>query len=341
MKIPRCLRVLACGFLSAALFQISTAGLAAEQKEALEKEPGGGLTLAIENDYFAATDRNYTNGVALHYSLAPSDTPWLSLWISDNLLGANPGTYVRTGIAIGHTIYTPQNTEANPAPPDQHPYAAYLFLRGTLLVDHGNMADSAAIDLGIVGPAAGGEWVQNNFHDLIDDTPSRGWDSQINNEPIINLSVSRRWRVPLLGNENGFGFDTVPMVSGSLGNFRTEASAGAIVRIGHQLSADYGPLRIQPSLFSGTLAGKPKPFSWYVYAGAAGHVVAHDITLDGNSFRDSASVDREPFVGEWSAGMIVRVYAVKIAYSMVSTTALFEGQGAAQLFGSINVTLGF
>ncbi len=330
-----------CALLSAALFPVNIAARAADQSETPKTEPGGGLTLAIENDFFAATDKNYTNGFALHYSFAPSDTPRLSHWISDNLLGADPDAYVRTGIAVGQTFYTPQDTDANPAPPNQHPYAGYLFLRGTLLVDHGDMVDSVALDLGIVGPAAGAEWVQNTFHKLIDDDPARGWSSQIENEPIINLNVSRRWRIPLLGDGDGLGFDTVPMVSGSLGNFRTEAAAGTIFRIGQDLSADYGPLRVQPSLFSGTLAGKPKPFSWYFYVGVAGHAVAHDITLDGNTFRDSASVERKPFVGEWSAGLVVRVYDVKIAYSLVSTTALFEGDGASQRFGSINVTVGF
>ncbi len=341
MESPRTRRAAVCGLLLAALFQTNIAALAEEKAPSEKSEPGGGLTLAIENDVFAGTDKNYTNGVALHYSFAPSDTPRLSHWISDDLLGAKADAYVRTGIAIGHTIFTPQDTNADPAPPDQHPYAGYLFLRGTLLVDHGDMADSVALDLGIVGPAAGGKWVQNNFHDLIDDDPSRGWDSQINNEPIINLNVSRRWRVPLLGDTEGLGVDTVPTIGGSLGNFRTAASAGAILRFGQDLSADYGPLRVQPSLFTRGLAGEPTPFAWYVFAGAAGHAVAYDITLDGNTFRDSASVDRKPFVGQISAGLVMRIYSVKIAYSMVSTTALFDGEGAAQRFGSINVTVGF
>ncbi len=337
MKGTRLLRIAGPVVLCGALL---LAGLPA-QASGNKGEPGGGLTLAVENDFFAATDRNYTNGAALHYSFAPSDTPKLSYWIGQNLLGANPDAYVRTGLAIGHAIYTPEDTDANPPPADQHPYAGYLFMRGTLLVDHGDMADSVALDLGIVGPAAGGEWVQNNFHSLIDDDLSRGWENQIQNEPIINLSVSRRWRVPLLGEEDGLGLDAVPMVSASLGNFRTELAAGGILRFGQQLSADYGPLRVQPSLFTGTLAGNPKPFSWYIFFGVAGHAVGHDITLDGNTYRDSPNVDRKPLVGEWSAGIVIRIYQVKLAYSLVSQSPLYDGDGASQRFGAINVTIGF
>ena len=131
------------------------------------------------------------------------------------------------------------------------------------------------------------------------------------------------------------------MVSASLGNFRTEVAAGGIVRFGQQLSGDYGPLRVQPSLFSGTLAGNPKPFSWYVFAGVAGRAVGHDMTLDGNTFRDSPSVARKPFVGEWSAGIVVRVYHVKLSYSLVSQTPVYNGGGASQRFGAINLTLVF
>jgi lipid A 3-O-deacylase len=341
MKSSQIVRSAIAGVICLGVSHLATASQAEEAPDQQKQEPGGGLTLTIENDFFALTDRNYTNGISLHYAFAPSDTPALSYWIGERLLGAGPDAYVRAGFAIGHTIYTPEDTDANPPPPDQHPYAAYLFLRGTLLVDHGSMADSVALDLGIVGPAAGGEWVQNNFHDLINDDPSRGWDSQIGNEPIINLTASRRWRVPLIGDEEGLGFDTVPMISGSLGNFRTEAAAGAIVRFGYDLAADYGPLRVQPSLYAGSLAGGPTPFSWYVYLGAAGHAVAHDITLDGNTFKDSASVDRKPFVGEISAGLVMRIYDVKVSYSYVATTPTFEGTGASQRYASISLTIGF
>jgi len=318
---------------------LSLAGLVKAQDR--DDAPGGALSLTIANDFFALTDRNYTNGLALHYAFAPSDTPRLSYWIGDWLLGVGSDTHVRAGISVGHTIYTPADTSAKPAPPEQHPYAGYVFLRGTLLADHGDMVDSVALDLGLVGPAAGAEFVQNTFHDLIQDDPAQGWDSQINNEPIANLTVSRRWRVDLSSDGNGLAFDTVPMVSASLGNFRTEASAGAIFRVGQRLSADYGPLRIQSSLFTGNLAGRRKDSSWYFYVGAAGHAVARDITLDGNTFRDSANVEREPFVGEVSAGWAARIGQVRLSYSFVATTRLFEGENAAQRYAVVNLTVGF
>ena len=54
--------------------------------------------------------------------------------------------------------------------------------------------DTLQLDLGVIGPAAGGEFVQNNFHRLIGVSPANGWANQLHNEPTIGLTFERRWR---------------------------------------------------------------------------------------------------------------------------------------------------
>ena len=45
--------------------------------------------------------------------------------------------------------------------------------------------DTLQVDLGVIGPAAGGEFVQNNFHRLIGVARANGWANQLHNEPTI------------------------------------------------------------------------------------------------------------------------------------------------------------
>ena len=94
----------------------------------------------------------------------------------------------------------------------------------------------------------------------------------------------------------------------SLGNIFTYAAAGAMVRFGQRLRADWGQPRIQPALSGsdfvnhGALHDGP---AWYVFAGTEGRAVARNIFLDGNTWEDGPSVDKKPFVADLTAGAAV------------------------------------
>ncbi len=60
--------------------------------------------------------------------------------------------------------------------------------------DEPTRLDTLQLDLGVIGPAAGGEFVQNNFHNLIGVDPAYGWGNQLHNEPTVGLTFERRWR---------------------------------------------------------------------------------------------------------------------------------------------------
>src|SRR5262249_12080131 len=154
---------------------------------------------------------------------------------------------------------------------------------------------------GVVGPAAMGGITQNTFHQFVGKTTSLGWKNELKNEPGFILSYERKWRfeAPLFGN---FGMDVIPEAGASGGNILTYADVGAMVRIGQNLRADYGPNRIRPSL-SGTAWFDPAqldgPLGWYVFFGSQGRAVGHNIFLDGNSWASSPSVSKKPLVADF------------------------------------------
>lgn len=79
-------------------------------------------------------------------------------------------------------------------------------------------------------------------------------------------------------------------------------------------------------------------FGWYLFAGADGRAVARNIFLDGNTFRDSPSIDKEHFVADLSAGLALTFERVRISYTVVYRTKEFQGQDDNDLFGSVGLT---
>ena len=84
-----------------------------------------------------------------------------------------------------------------------------------------------------------------------------------------------------------------------------------------------------------------KVWGFYVFAGGEGRAVAHNIFLDGNTWGDSHSVAKNPFVGELSFGAAVTINSLQIAYRHVYLTEEFKKQKGAQNFGSISLVLPF
>ena len=83
---------------------------------------------------------------------------------------------------------------------------------------------------------------------------------------------------------------------------------------------------------------------WYLFAGVDGRVVAHNIFLDGNTFRESASVDRRNFVYDFKAGISMRIAPMRISLTHVQRSPEFTtplGNGAIQRFQSLNVSWEF
>jgi len=135
----------------------------------------------------------------------------------------------------------------------------------------------------------------------------------------------------LVGNQ----FDVTPHLGATVGNIHTYGNAGLTVRYGDNLPLDYGPPRIQPGL-TGTSSFVSRPgIGWYLFAGVEGRAVARNIFLDGNSFRDSRSVDKKHFVGDLQFGAVLVWHNVRLSYTHVLRTREFDTQGDSDEFGSL------
>lgn len=299
------------------------------------------FTVNWENDVFSGSDDGYTNGIRFAVVSPENDVPaWLEHSANAMPFFAESGVK-RWEFAVGQNMYTPKNYELNTPQPNDRPYAGWLYGSAGVTSDTGKTLDNFRVTLGVVGPASGAEHVQETVHDLIGAPHPNGWQYQLHNEPGLILSYQRKWRNLYQINPDGYGVDITPSLGGAVGNVLTQASAGAVIRFGDDLPADYGPPLIS-SVLTGTDYFVPsKDFSWYVFGGIEGSAVARNIFLDGNTWEDSASVDKENFIGGLQAGVAFNLNGVRYAYTQVFRSQEYEGQDGGDSYGAFTVSWRF
>lgn len=298
----------------------------------------GALSFIVENDVFAGTDRNYTSGLRLAYTSAPRDPDSGLVRLARRLRVAGEDDLVRFGWSAGQSLFSPEDISREEPLGRQHPYAGWLYLGGSLLVESDRTVDVLALEFGIVGPAALGEPTQKFVHEVVVTTEPRGWDNQLANEPAAALTYDRIWRGLFEWSGPGFGIDVSPNVGLSLGNLRTQATVGATIRIGNALRNDFGPPRIRPSLTGTGPLRRRERIGGYLFAGIAGRAVAHNIFLDGNTTRESLNVERRPWVGDAQAGLVIQLGPAQLGFTGVVRSKEFESQRGLQLFGSVSLS---
>lgn len=339
-------RLRARGWLAGAAL-LAAPGLAHAQ-DSTEAQQRGVLSLVVENDSLATgDDRNYTSGIKLAYVSPAERVPsWLQGFggFTRALSGSEPDFW---GAAVGQSIFTPEDISAVPAPPDQHPYAGWLYAQIMVAAAEDTPAgrapgylDTYELEFGLVGPSALGEEAQSGIHQILGAPEPLGWDSQLHDEFAFAASFDRRWRAwrAFIDVPGGLEADLTPNAGATLGTLRTEARLGLTARIGWRIDNDYGPPRVRPSL-SGVEHFQGGPLSWSIFAGVQGRAVGRNLFLDGNTFEDSPSVERVPYVADGQIGFAISGGPVRLSYTYVVRSDEFETQRARQDFGALALSV--
>ena len=284
------------------------------------------------------TDRYYTNGLRLGFTSATADLPSFAATFGHAVLGDGQQ---RLTIDLSQQIFTAKDTTSYDPPPGDRPFAGLLLATLGLLQDTDTTRSTLGLSVGMIGPSALGQSVQNGFHTLIGQDTIHGWGTQLHDEPVFELSGSRVWRIPL-GRLGDFETDVLPDAAVGLGTVRVYAETGAQVRIGQGLDADFGAPRLRPGPSGGDAFARIRPFAWYAFAGGSGQVVGHDVTLNGNTWRDSRSVTVQPLVGELHGGLALMAWGMRLSYTHVFQTQEFKHQkGGLHQFGSLALSVRF
>ena len=323
--------------------------------EAHADDQKGMLAFSEEDDSFANPfgphqDRHYTQGLKVSLFTGDEFMTNTATWVNGLLpaWGITPTANDFGWVILGQNIYTPQDLlESAPIKTDR-PYAGWLYT-GPIIQRRGQLTDTLAVmenfevNLGVVGPASLAEEAQTAVHRwwFPDDIP-RGWHNQLKNEPGLVLKYARLWRWSPTPNTARY-FDVIPRVGGEAGNVFTLATAGLSMRAGFNLPSNFGEQIIDsPASVASPFTLHSPAFSAYFFGGVDGRAVAHDITLDGNSFQNGPSVDKYPLVADLSWGFAVQVGShLEFAYVHIDRTKEFRGQQGNDILGSLNLKLNF
>ncbi|HQT67784.1 MAG: hypothetical protein B7Z78_04380 [Rhodospirillales bacterium 20-60-12] len=322
--------IVRAGLLSGLVFSLPIAALA---QTLPPPDPDAIYTFQDENASISTqtlTDRFYVNGFHFGYVSPTGDLPDVLANLGHGIWGAGQQ---RLSINIQQQLFTPVDTKLiNPNPADE-PYAGYLALNAQLIQDTMTSRSVIGASVGLIGPDAGGEIIQNGFHGVISQGTTHGWAYQLPNEPAIDVMASRTWRESI-GQLGGLSVDVLPELDGQAGTTLDYVQAGSLVRIGEGLDSDFGPSRLAPGM-TGTDAYTPtRPFVWYLFAGLDGRAVAHDVFLDGANFQSSRSVSKQPLVGEIEFGGAVIYHGLRFTFTQVFQSQTFHHQqGGIHEFG--------
>lgn len=323
-------------------------GLASAQTTAPEADQGGAApdhtavyTLQGENASISTaklTDRYYVNGIRVGFTSGTGAAPAFAEELARTLYGAGQTRY---SLGVSQQLYTPRDNQVRVPSSGDRPYAATLLAHVSLQQDSADARSTVGLDIGVLGPSALGQPLQNGFHDLIGQNHIAGWRTQLKDEPVFEFLSSRAWRFPL-GSVGPFETDSLVDLSAGVGNLKVYAEGGGQVRIGEGLGSDFGVARLRPGPSGGDTFRATVPIAYYAFAGVSGQAIAHNELLDGQTFRRSQSVRSEPFLGEFQAGLGVIYHGARVTYTQVVQSNEFRHQkGGPHQFGSLALSVRF
>lgn len=298
------------------------------------------ITVKHENDGLASSDDgHFTSGFEANWAFKPSPESWpqrLATSLPNSLIGQADTVAFR----LVHQIYTPDDIRRSELIEDDRPYAGLVYGGLSLYEDipmgSWQQATDLHVDIGLVGPSSLADSVQREVHRITNSDRPNGWDNQLGDEPLLNVTMRRQWwhNVPLAGKRFAHG----PSLSVALGNLNTYASAGYSVRWGDDAS---GIPTLTPNPGNRGRMTSTTGWQWYLFANVEGYYVAHNLTLDGNVFSSSHSVDSKEWVGEASAGLALAWDQWQVTYAAVERTREFDGQERHDKYGAVTLSRSF
>lgn len=348
----------AWGLLFAAAAWAQTQPLCADDLDAASRSRRhqSDVKFYFENDLFAGTDRDYTNGVKLVW-ISPNlrdyrTDPCLPGWVRVLNLGLDrfpsSGKDARNMVVtVGQAMFTPRERERVPPDPRDRPYAGWLYLGFGYNARSGEAMHTYEIDLGVIGPHAYAKTTQDTVHDMRGIARFEGWGYQLGSEVGVLVVYEKKERVFAHALPWRLGGDAITHVGGALGNVADYVNAGAELRLGWSIPDDFGTSPIRPAGDNAapTRSNEPRRGAGcgvHAFASLDVRAVAHNIFLDGNTFHSSPHVRTRPLVGDMAVGFAWSITPrASITYGHYVRTKEFYGQPSTHAFGSISLNVRF
>jgi len=303
------------------------------------------INVQTENDSDTSNDEAYSYGSSISMLFLRKDLNESILHIPfTDYIGKD--NYI--SFAIAHQIYTPGEIESYLPLPNDRPYAGYMYLESGIYQSHENNLKSLNIQLGIVGPSAGMEGIQEIIHDLIGSPDVKGWKYQLKDEIVFQINYSEKQYFNL---DNLFGLglssSVIPEYGFNLGNASTKAYASALFRYGLNVTKDYGAKPMDNTTYNKISLDANYDYEndnrWRIFINlsAKANLIARNIFLDGNTNQSSHSVDKNSFVMNGSYGISIAYNQYSFDYIRTHTSKEFKTQDELYSYGSLLFSYNF
>ncbi len=309
-----------------------------------EAVPAKWLNLTWENDW-STWDSGYSNGMFVHWGqgsypdLGQAGLPgWLDAAAEWLPYTSYPGYSHDVSYSVSQLMYTPHGIEAKEVIEDDRPYAGVLLWSAYLHSWQDRFSNRYRLSLGAVGPISGAEQVQEFVHALLDVVEPRGWDNQLENEPVFLLASERLYRLHDGQSGGRWEYDVIGLSEIMAGTLRSEIGAGLGLRLGRNLAHSFCLASMIPGRNLHQLPNSAEG-DWYVFANLYARYVFNDITLDGNYFRHSHSVSLTNEQGMYALGLVWRTPHWGVALSLQESSRTFEERKENTLFGSVSLVV--
>lgn len=254
-----------------------------------------------DNDLFALRgtgappDYDYTQGLELAAKFAAAP--------------AGPDDALTARFALGQRIYTPRRDSTEPLP-GERPYAAWLYGAAELRSEQGHTEHAFGMEIGITGPAALGEEVQNGVHHLLGSTRQLGWERQLGTRVAFlgTYAVARAVDVA--------GVRLKPLAEVGFGTRWSGAAVELRAAVGHRRH-ERGP---------------------FATAAVRQEWVLRDLFLDGARFGARATAQRIPHVTGATLGAGYRFSRWSAGYEFTIRSPEYAAQSEPHPYGAFRVS---
>jgi hypothetical protein len=341
-------------FLFVFLLQLTNHPLHAEEFYLESPRNTGTLRFEIDNDTVWNTDSQFTNGWSLQYHTIRYDSweetpaPGFIKWIGDHFPTLNDdGSVVRYGQGIGQNMMTPGDLSLVTAQEGDMPYAGTFTYTFNWQAYNRQTARNFQISAGILGEAALAEQFQKFVHnDLNQGDDPKGWDTQRDSEPIVNIAYQYVWRLAHIGEYNGGWAGQVnltPCVH--IGNLFTAAEIAMGLRFGWNILEGFNAYPAPPGRGFYQAYDLPKPssaspHSFDVICGVRATGLAYSVLYDGSILSDDdREVEREDIVYSGGVGFNYHyVDLLSIRIDLLRTSDVLVGESLPAASNAENKT---
>lgn len=306
------------------------------------------VSLAWDNDILFGSDGNYTAGMRVswkHDDHTPTTcSTCLSSHLSESLhwlpgIGSKDAAY-SMAYNLEQIMFTPQDISKTEPNYNDTPYTGLLRFEAWFLAYKQDRVTGYGIGVGTTGKDSMVEQSQKWVHEWTGSTEPQGWDNQLPQRTIINLSAShaqRLWRHQgrYLDSEIGWG------ANAEIGNWLVEAQTGIFYMFGRNLRNNILPsytVLSSPASLPGMF--EQTSFGWSVYMGIGGKWMPWSF-IEEEGRRAGYTIDAEKEVGMGFLGASIFNKNWLFSLSLKKTTLLAQRSDIKAEYGSMNITWQF